>query len=234
MTKWQRQTVTDPAQNTWQYFYDDADRERQRTDPLGQSVYTTYYPTGLVKTITDRDGRQRTETYDDDERLMTDQWLNQDGVTIDDTLSYGYDDAGNQTTAADKSRHGDAGLRWRQPHQQPDRRVRHDADGRLRPSGNRNKVTDTLGGTTNVVSSVYDPGNRLMSRTLSLGGVNTVQVALGYTLRDELQTLTRSANVGGTLGGRLDHLRCTTMAVGLRTSPAKRGGGGPVGLQLHV
>jgi YD repeat-containing protein len=55
---------------------------------------------GNLVSTTDRDGRKRVMTYDGDNRLLTETWIAADGVTVDNHLSYSYDENGNILTAS--------------------------------------------------------------------------------------------------------------------------------------
>jgi hypothetical protein len=61
--------------------------------------------------------------------------------------------------------------------------------------GNRTLLQDSLGGVT---SSIYDVVNRLTSRQFGGTSQTPLRIDLGYTARNQLSTLTRYSNLGGT------------------------------------
>lgn len=61
-------------------------------------------------------------------------------------------------------------------------------------AGNRVSVTDNKGGTT---ASAFDPDNRLVTRTFT-DGTTQARLDYAYTARDQVQAVTRSADLAGT------------------------------------
>ncbi|HXG08918.1 MAG TPA: Calx-beta domain-containing protein, partial [Gemmataceae bacterium] len=93
-TRGQLVALRDPVGNVTRWRYDLLGREVERIDPLGQSVCTTYDLANRATAITDRLGRRREFSYDNANRLTAETWRDRWGNVVD-TLSYGYDPAGN-------------------------------------------------------------------------------------------------------------------------------------------
>jgi YD repeat-containing protein len=68
------------------------------TNALGTTT-TAYNNAGLVTSIEDADGRVRDFTYNNDQQLTAENWMS--GSTVVATMAYGYDLAGDLTSASD-------------------------------------------------------------------------------------------------------------------------------------
>ncbi|MBI1918881.1 MAG: hypothetical protein HYS12_29680 [Planctomycetes bacterium] len=105
--------------------------------------------------------------------------------TAVNTLTYGYDNNGNVLTAADS--HGTLTTSYDKLNREATVQdvwgitLTYDYDG----SGNRKQVSDTKGG---YLTSVYDAANRLSNRQFS-DGTTSLRFDLGYTVRDQVATL---------------------------------------------
>jgi RHS repeat-associated protein len=93
----QTQSVTDaaPTHNKTEYFYDIAGRLTHENSPLGDRYYQYDLVNNRTQT-TDRNGRKTDYTYDNLNRIKSEQWLG-DGQTF----TYSYDENGNRIAASD-------------------------------------------------------------------------------------------------------------------------------------
>jgi YD repeat-containing protein len=185
--------VIDPALNATAFAYDELDRLTARTDPRTQPTTYAYDTASRLTSMTDRLGRRTDYRYDDADRPTGQTWYAAGG-SVQDVLTFTYDAVGNQTGAANgagayvltydeldrvKSVQEPFGLALT---------FTYDA------AGNRTRVTDSKGG---VATSVYDEANRLTSRQFS-DGASQLRFDYTYTARDQVETLTRYANLAGT------------------------------------
>jgi RHS repeat-associated protein len=186
--------VIDPVGNSTTYLYDALDRPVVATDPYGKATTTAYDAASRVTSVTDRLNRVITYAYDNADRLTGETWLSAGGTTVVNTRTYTYDNADQLLTAGDNSGTYTLG---------------YDALGRVtgesEPFGlsltysydAADRLTleqDSLGG---VLTSVYDNADRLTSRQLS-GNGQQARIDPGYDARDELTSLTRYSDTGGT------------------------------------
>jgi YD repeat-containing protein len=120
-------------------------------------------------------------------------WFNGSGTAVN-TLVYSYDSTGNQVTAGDS--HGTYTMAYDSLNRLTSMQglfgtlLTYGYDA----AGNRNSVKDNFGG---VLSSVYDSAERLTSEQYN-NGTNQARFDLTYTSRNEVATLTRYSDVGGT------------------------------------
>src|SRR5205085_2293317 len=155
--------------------------------PLGHAATFAYNAVGLLSSSTDRDGRRIDNAYDTRNQLTTQVWYDSGG-TATQTLTYSYDDAGNQLTAANS-----AGTYT----------MIYDGLGRVTAVyelfglqlgfsydavGNRTKVSDSLGG---VLTSVYDAAGNLTSRQFTgTGGTSPLRFDQTFTALNQVSTQT--------------------------------------------
>jgi RHS repeat-associated protein len=92
-------SVTDPGGNTTSYTYDADNRIVKTTTPLG-SATDSYDPNGDLTSRTDANGRTTDYTYDKLNRKTAEIWLNAQNQPVE-TISYGYDADGEQTSVSD-------------------------------------------------------------------------------------------------------------------------------------
>src|SRR5262249_33027020 len=150
---------------------------------------------GNLTTTTDRDGRRRDLTYDDDGRLTSGTWHASDGITVLDALTYTFDADGNVLTAANH-----VGTYT----------MTYDDDGRTSTqtdpfgltltfaydaAGNVSSAQDSLGG---LVESQYDGDNQLLRRQFSGSGLPSLRVDLAWDADGRLSTVTRYSDLAGT------------------------------------
>ena len=93
--------VTDAQSNTTSYSYDHDGRMTSQTDANSQTASATYNANGQVTSQTDKNGRVTNFSYDNLGRMVQEQWMS--GGTAIYTASYGYDAAGNLTSASDNN-----------------------------------------------------------------------------------------------------------------------------------
>ena len=214
-----RTVLIDPDGNHTTFVYDTANRLTQETDPLGNSTTYAYSNTGQMTSQTDQLGRRDAYVYDANGRLTQETWFNSSGTAVN-TLVYSYDNAGNELTAGDS--HGTYTMAY-------DALNRTSAVNGLFGTtltfgydklSNRTSVQDNFGGVT---TSVYDSANRLTSVQFS-DGTTAVRFDLGYTLRNQVATLTRYSNLAGTT--KIGESDSSYDATGrLQTLQAKNGSG---------
>jgi RHS repeat-associated protein len=191
-----RDTVTDPNTNLTETAYDQFGRTIQVVDPLGHNTDYAYDRAGRVTVISDALGRQRQFGYDGLGRKTSESWytLTPDGLVFVQTQTFGYDDAGNLSSATD-----------------PDGNYAITSDALNRPvtvneplgltltfgydaASNRNSVTDNRGG---VQTSTFNLLNQLTSRTLHTSTADA-RVDYTYTPRGQLDTASRFTDLAGT------------------------------------
>jgi RHS repeat-associated protein len=201
-----RQTaLVDPNGNRTTFAYDALGHLSSQTDPFNHAATFAYDAAGRLSSTTDRLGRRRDFGYDDAGRKTGETWYASDGMTVDDRLTFTYDAAGNQLTAANgagtytlsydalnRVSHVDepfgAGLTFS-----------YDA------AGNRTEVRDGFGGIT---TSIYDAANELVTRLIGENtgggmygggfGGSGLRVDLAYNAAGRTQNITRSSDLGGT------------------------------------
>jgi RHS repeat-associated protein len=186
-------TLVDPVGNRTTFTFDTLNRKTQETDPTNHSITYAYDNDNRLSSQTDRLGQRRDFTYDDAGRKTGEVWKDSGGTTVN-TLTFTYDNNGNQTVAQDS--HGAYTLTY-------------DADNRVSTvkdmwgvlltmtwdaNGNRTKLEDSLGGTQ---TSTYDAVNRLTSRTELASGATMVYNQT-FTVRNQVATATRYTGATGT------------------------------------
>jgi RHS repeat-associated protein len=146
-----------------------------------------------VTSVTDRDNRAITYAYDNANRETAQTWLSSTSTTVNN-VTYTYDNANNLLTAADNSGTYTMGY-------DALNRVTSEAEAfgvsltfNYDSADRRTLVQDSLGG---VLTSVYDNADRLTSRKLT-AGTQQVRVDPGYDNRNDMTSLTRFSDVGGT------------------------------------
>jgi choice-of-anchor A domain-containing protein/RHS repeat-associated protein len=184
-------SVTDVLGNLTKYEYDGSDRITSITDPVGRKTRYTYDKVGNLTSIIDRNNKERQLDYDALDRLIAERW--RAGGTDVRTITYGYDKAGQLTSASDPDSsytftYDDGG--WLAsvdnlgtPHQ-PRVVINYTYDN----AGNLTRTEDNFGVR---VDSEFDPKNRLVKRSWSGGGVNPVHVELSYQKRDGILSIDR-------------------------------------------
>jgi YD repeat-containing protein len=91
-------SVTDPDGNTTTMAYDSLNRLIQQTDPLNNSATFAYDAASRETSTTDRNGNVINYSYDNANRQTGQTWI-VSGSTVN-LLTFTYDKAGNQLTAA--------------------------------------------------------------------------------------------------------------------------------------
>lgn len=195
--------VTDALNNSTTFAYDAAGNETSTTDPLNHTVTKTYDLAGRLSSITNRNGLRRDFTYDAVGRVLSETWYAADGVTVDDTLSYTYNLAGQLLTASNGLGAYTFG---------------YDAAGRVisvdepfgvsltmeyDEAGNRTRVTDSLGGEE---VSTYNAANQLLSRLFTKTGLLALRVEETY---DDSGRVTQERRYYGPAGSSLDLIATT-------------------------
>ncbi|HVA46740.1 MAG TPA: RHS repeat-associated core domain-containing protein, partial [Pirellulales bacterium] len=90
--------LVDPAGNATTWTFSPTNLPLTETNALGTTT-TTYNLDSLPSSIQDADGRVRDFLYNNDRQLTAENWMS--GTTIVATMAYGYDLAGELTTASD-------------------------------------------------------------------------------------------------------------------------------------
>ncbi|MBI1918883.1 MAG: SBBP repeat-containing protein [Planctomycetes bacterium] len=183
----------DPLGNRTTFTYDDFNRLKTETDPLSHTLSYFYDKADNLQTVEDRLGRLLNYYDDADNRLVQAVWQDASWTALN-TLVYSYDNNGNVLTAADS--HGLLTTTYDKLNREATVQdvwgitLTYDYDG----SGNRKQVQDTKGG---YITSVYDEVNRLSNRQFS-DGTTPLRFDLGYTVRDQVATLTYYSDLAGT------------------------------------
>ncbi len=187
--------LIDADGNKTTFVYDGLGRVVQQTDPLGHSGTMAYDRDGRLLSATDRDGRRIDHVYDAAGRETGQTWYNADG-TVADRVTFTYDAAGNQLTAANGA--GTSTLTY-------------DGLGRVNvvndlwgntltftydSAGNRTLVQDNFGGTT---TSVYDADRELTSRQFGGPSQTPLRIDQTYLPTGQVGTQTRFSNLAGTV-----------------------------------
>jgi RHS repeat-associated protein len=164
-------TEEDETERVWSYAYDDANRLYQTTDPRTGVETRLYWPDGKLASVESAEGRLTSYEYDEAGQLveLVEPNGNAEGATPSDyTWTYGYDDAGNQTSAS----HPDAGtsetaydeldrpVEWTDPLDHT-RTVEYDANG---------NVTARVDALDDTRTYTYDDLDRLETETDERGG----------------------------------------------------------------
>jgi RHS repeat-associated protein len=185
-------SLTDPDNNTTTFVYDVLNRLTQQTDPLNHSSTYAYNAGDQLISTTDRLGRVRNLSYDALYRQTGETWVFS-GTTVN-TLTFTYDAAGNQLTAADAN--GAYTMAYdvlnrmtsvQEPYSQA---LTFTFDA----ASNRLTRTDSQGG---IATETYDALNRLLTYQFSAGTV-TLNLYQTWTARDQLATQSRYSDLSGT------------------------------------
>jgi RHS repeat-associated protein len=181
-----------------------------------------YWPTGLVKKVTQPDGAFTAYTYDAAHRLtdITDNAGN--------TIHYGLDNAGNRTSEATKDNAGALKRTLSRIYNQLGQ-LQTQTDAYTHPTGftydangNADTTTDAL---TRVTDNDHDPLNRL-SRTLQdVGGINA-ETKFAYDAQDNLTKVTdpKGLDTLYAYNGLGDLLQLSSPDTGLTTYTYDSGG----------
>jgi RHS repeat-associated protein len=188
--------VVDAVGNETRYVVDGDGRQSVEFDPLGKALTTSYDAVGRATKVVDRLGREDDFNYDAGDRLTLAVWKNASGTTVN-LLTYTFDNDNNLLSAADHNgtvTYGYDELNRARSYTNVFGQVLTYTRDALDHVTQR---TDSLGGT---LTSVYDAAGRLGTRefsgTDSAGAV--VRVDFGYSVRNELTSITRSTNLAGT------------------------------------
>jgi RHS repeat-associated protein len=188
-----RLTLTDPDANTTTMAFDALNRLTQQTDPLNHSATFVYDAGSRMTSTTDHDGRRRDFTYDALNRETVEKWVVSGSTT--NTRTYTYDAAGNQLTAADQNgtytMAYDSLNRATSENEPFGQTLTFTYDA----ASNRGVLQDSQGGTT---TSTYDALNRVTERQFGGSGQTPLHANLTWTARDQLSTVTRYKDQGGT------------------------------------
>jgi RHS repeat-associated protein len=189
-----RVNLIDPDNNKTTFVFDALNRLTQQTDPLGHSATFAYSATDHLTSTTDRDGRMDTFSYDALDRETGATWLSSLGATVN-TLTFTYDAASEQLTAADNN---------------GTYTMAYDVLGRMtseqEPYGqaltftfdaasNRATRSDSQSG---MATETYDVLNRLVTYQYLVSGVATISLDQTWTKRDQLATQSRYSDLTGT------------------------------------
>jgi RHS repeat-associated protein len=183
-------TVVDQVGNTTTMAFDVLNRMTQQTAPLNHSSTMAFDALGRQTSATDRNGQVINTTYDNDNRVLTQIWKNSGDTTVN-TLTYSYDSAGNELTAANGS--GPYTMSYDTLNRAT---LTKEPFGVTLTSAydalsRRTLLKDSLGGT---ITSTYDNVGNLTDRQFSASGMTTLDVSLGYTALNQLAAITRTAN----------------------------------------
>ena len=187
--------VIDPDGNETDYVLDADGRVVEAISPTG-TTSMAYDAAGRLASTTDADERVVNYSYDADNRLIGEVWLNSSAATVN-LQTFTYDNNGNLLTAAD-----DNGTVT----------YTYDAQDRVHSytdvwgltltytyNGNDQVTqrTDSLGGT---LTNVYDNASRLTSEQFSGTGATgtVVRVDFGYDAANEQTSITWYSNLAGT------------------------------------
>ncbi len=93
-----RLKLIDPDSNATTWTYSPTNLPLTETNSLGTTT-TAYNLDSLATSIQDADGRVREFDYNNDQQLTAENWMS--GNTIIASMAYGYDLAGELTSASD-------------------------------------------------------------------------------------------------------------------------------------
>jgi RHS repeat-associated protein len=192
-----RLTLTDPDGNVTTTAYDVLRRMTQQTDPLNHTGTYAYDLGGRLTSTTDALGSRRDLTFDALNRQTGETWTVSGSTT--NALTYTYDAAGNQLTAADQNgaytMAYDALNRMTSEQEPFGLALTFSYDA----ASNRVLVQDSLNG---VATSVYDALGRLTSRQFGGAGQTPLHETLTWNARNQLATASRyNDQSGSTLVG---------------------------------
>ena len=146
-----------------------------------------YWPTGLVKKVTQPDGSYTSYTYDDAHRLID------IADNAGNTIHYTLDNAGNRTTEATKDPSGTLKRTLSRTYNQLNQLSAqfdagsHQTGFTYDANGNPDQITDPR---SHVTDNDYDPLNRLSKTVQDLGGVAPAQTSFEYDALDNLTKVT--------------------------------------------
>ena len=177
----------DASNNETTFAYDALNRKTSETDPHDNTATFAYNAVGLMVSTTDRLGRRRDFEYDALNRMTTQVWYNSGG-TATETMTYSYDDNGNQLTATDSD--GTYTMTYDDLNRVE---VAKDMWGNTLTFtydavGNRTVVEDSDNGVT---TYTYDAANNLTDLDFDGTGQNDVSMNITYTDRNELESIIR-------------------------------------------
>jgi YD repeat-containing protein len=179
---------------------------------VGHSASFAYSATDQLTSTTDRDGRVRNLSYDALDRQTGETWVTS-GTTVN-TLTYAFDAAGNELTAADANGAYTMGydvLNRMTSEQEPyGQALTFTFDA----ASNRATRTDSQSG---VATETYDALNRLVTYQYLVSGVAKISFDQTWTKRDQLNTQSRYSDLTGT--GTRERLR-PLVVVALAGQPA--------------
>ncbi len=194
-------SLTDPVGNTTSWSYNAADRVTQVTDPNGATVTYLYNADGQVTDTTDQDGRRTTYAYDANGDNTGQSWLS--GGTSLDAITYTYNADGELTGAADHNAtltmtydsggHLTSEATSGPGTGQPSVTLSYVND----PSGNPLQVSDNLT-SQGIITSSYDPNERVIGIQSSYGGAAGPQVAVTYDSGGRITSQSRTIGGAGT------------------------------------
>jgi RHS repeat-associated protein len=185
--------VKDPNGNLTTFNYNKDDLQTLITDSYGKTVNYSYDGDRRQTHIQDRLGRTRDFQFNDN------GWLVQEtraGGALNETLTYNYDQQGNQTFAGSSN-----GSAYTFAYDTADRvtRIQEPFGAALTyqydKAGNVTAIQDSFGGVT---SSTYDPGNRLTNRKFSATGSPSLSLDVQWTTRNDVATLIYYSDSAGT------------------------------------
>jgi YD repeat-containing protein len=187
-------SITDPVGNKTTMAYDSLNRQIQQTDPLNHSATFAYDAAGRETSATDRNGNVRNFAFDNANRKTGEAWIV--SATTTNLLTFSYDAAGNQLTAASYA--GTYTMSY-----DPLNRIatQQEPFGQsltftYDAVGNRAVLQDSQGGVT---TSIYDGANRLTSRQFGGTSQTPLRVDFTYTPRNQIAMFTRFSDLAGTV-----------------------------------
>jgi RHS repeat-associated protein len=188
--------VVDPVGNETHYLVDRLGRDTVTIDPLGNRTTLAFDAAGRLTQMTDRDGRVINYSFDNANRETGEGWKSAAGATVN-VVTYGYDAAGNRTSAADFN--GTVTYTFDALNRMSSYEDVFGATLTKSYDGNNNVTlqTDSLGGT---LTFVYDNAQRLTSEQFSGTGPTgtVVRVDFGHDARNEQTSKTWYSNLAGT------------------------------------
>jgi RHS repeat-associated protein len=163
--------LVDPANNQTTWTFSPVNLPLTETNALGTTT-NTFNLDGLTTSIQDADGRVRDFVYNNDQQLTAENWMS--GSTVVAAMAYGYDLAGQLTSASDAS---------------SAYAFSYDGDG--------NVLTTDNAGTPNVphvvLTNTYDSLGDRLTQSATIAG--TVDFLNSYTYNND-QELTTAAQQG--------------------------------------
>ncbi len=173
-----RTSLTDPVGNTTDWTYDAEGRVLSETNELNDARVFEYDAIGRLAERTDRLGRIREFDRDDLGRVIEERWLASDGVTLVNTITWGYN-GNSQITAANDT---DSALTFS-----------YDSLGQLTQVDN----TDTANLPDVVLDYTYDPLGRRTQTDVTVEGQFSFSNTSAYDAAGNLIRLEQSDGSGG-------------------------------------